>query len=149
MIVIIPNPKAEKENNSMTKAIQQSVVFNASTKTLYEMYIDSKKHSMATGAQAKLGRKAGAAFTAFDGSIKGRNLLVVPGKMIVQAWRATHWKKTDPDSILVLTFNQTPSGTRLDLVHANVPEHDHKGVTEGWKKYYWNPWREHLAEGGR
>jgi activator of HSP90 ATPase len=149
MIVIIPNPKAETENNSMTKAIQQSVVFNASAKTLYEMYIDSKKHSKATGARATLGRKAGAAFTAFDGSLAGKNLLIVPGKMIVQAWRATHWKKTDLDSILVLTFNQTPSGTRVDLVHANVPEHDHKGVTEGWKKYYWNPWREYLAAGGR
>ena len=132
----------------MTKAIQQSVVFNASAKTLYEMYIDSKKHSKATGARATLGRKAGAAFTAFDGSLAGKNLLVVPGKMIVQPWRATHWKKTDPDSILVLTFNQTPSGARLDLVHANVPEHDHKGVTEGGKKYYWNPWREYLAAGG-
>ena len=74
----------------MTKAIQQSVVFDASPQILYEMYIDSAKHSKATGARAKLGRKAGAAFTAFDGSIKGKNLIVVPGKMIVQAWRATH-----------------------------------------------------------
>jgi hypothetical protein len=21
-----------------------------------------------------------------------------------------------------------------------VPRHDHKGVTQGWKKYYWEPW---------
>jgi activator of HSP90 ATPase len=132
----------------MTKAIQQAVEFDAAPKTLYEMYIDSAKHSKATGAPAKLGRRAGAAFTAFGGSIKGRNLAVVPGKMIVQAWRATHWKKADADSILVMTFSKTPSGGRVDLVHANVPEHDHKGVTEGWKDYYWKPWRKYLAAGG-
>ena len=113
------------------------------------MYIDSAKHSKATGAPAKLGRRAGAAFSAFGGSTKGKNLLVVPGKMIVQAWRATHWKKADPDSILVMTFSKTPSGGRMDLVHANVSEHDHKGVTEGWKGYYWKPWRKYLAAGGR
>jgi hypothetical protein len=28
----------------------------------------------------------------------------------------------------------------------NVPAHDHQGVTEGWKKYYWNPWRVYLAK---
>ena len=132
----------------MTKAIQQAVEFDASPKTLYEMYIDSAKHSKATGAPAKLGRRAGAAFTAFGGSIKGKNLVVVPGKMIVQAWRATHWKKADPDSILVMTFSKTPSGGRVDLAHANVPEHDHKGVTNGWKDYYWKPWRKYLAAGG-
>ncbi len=30
------------------------------------------------------------------------------------------------------------------LVHANVPEHDHKGVTRGWPTYYWQPWKEYL-----
>jgi hypothetical protein len=34
----------------MTKAIQQSVKFKASPETLFDMYLDSKKHSAATGA---------------------------------------------------------------------------------------------------
>ena len=131
----------------MTKAIQQSVEFDVPPKTLYEMYMDSKKHSKATGSRAKLSRKAGGTFTAFDGMLQGRNLLIEPGKMIVQAWRSKSWKKTDPDSILVLTFSKTTSGGRVDLVHANVPTYDHKGVTEGWKTYYWNPWRAYLASG--
>jgi len=29
-------------------------------------------------------------------------------------------------------------------VHANVPKHDHAGVTKGWKKYYWEPLRRYL-----
>jgi activator of HSP90 ATPase len=129
----------------MTKAIQQSVEFEVSPETLYETYVNSRKHSASTGAPAKLGRKVGAKFTAFDGSLLGRNLLLVPNKMIVQAWRADHWKAADTDSILVLTFTKTAKGARVDLVHANVPEHDHRGVSEGWRKYYWNPWQAYFA----
>ncbi len=133
----------------MTKAIQQSVEFSGSPETLYEMYMDSKKHSKSTGARAKLSRKVGGAFTAFDGMLEGRNLLIVPKKMIVQAWRSQAFKKTDPDSVLTLTFSKTPAGCRVDLVHANVPVQDHKGVTGGWKKYYWTPWKNYLAAGNR
>ncbi len=76
----------------MTPAIQQSVEFPASPETLFELYLDSKKHSAATGSKAKLGRKAGQKFTAFEGMLEGKNLLVIPNKLIVQAWRSTGWK---------------------------------------------------------
>jgi activator of HSP90 ATPase len=130
----------------MTEAIQQSVEFSASPATLFEMYVDSRKHSEATGAPAKVSRKPGAAFSAFAGALRGKNLLIVPNKMIVQAWRSSAFKKSDADSVLILTFSKTPSGTRVDLVHANVPEQDHQGVTEGWGKHYWEPWRAYLAK---
>ncbi len=130
----------------MTKAIQQSVEFKASPATLFEMYVDSRKHSKATGAPAKVSRKAGASFIAFDGALRGRNLIVVPNKMIVQTWRSSAFKKSDADSILVITFTKTSSGTRVDLVHVNVPEQDHQGVTEGWNKYYWEPWCAYLRD---
>jgi activator of HSP90 ATPase len=128
----------------MTKAIQQSVEFRASPEQLFEIYLDSKNHSEATGAPARLSRKPGGKFTAWGGQLAGRNLLIIPKRMIVQAWRATHWKSSDPDSILVLTFSKSACGGRVDLVHANVPEHDHKGVTRGWPTYYWQPWKEYL-----
>jgi activator of HSP90 ATPase len=133
----------------MTDAIQQTVEFEASPKTLYSLYIDSAKHTKTTGAPAKVSAKVGGVFRAFAGALSGKNLLLVPGKMIVQSWRSTSFKKSDPDSILVLTFSKTATGARVDLVNVNVPEHDHKGVTNGWPKYYWNPWRAYLAAGGR
>ena len=129
----------------MTPAIQQSAEFEVSPKVLYELYMDSKKHSRATGAPAKLSRKVGGSFTAFGGQLEGKNFLLVPDQMIVQAWRSTGWKKSDPDSILVIQFNKTKTGTRVDLVHVNVPEQDYQGVTEGWKKYYWQPWHDYLT----
>jgi activator of HSP90 ATPase len=133
----------------MTKTIQQSVKFNASPEALYEMYMDSRKHSASTGMPAKLGRKVGSGFTAFGGMLEGQTLMLVPGKMIVQAWRSSAWKKSDADSILILEFRKDGSGGRVDLAHVNVPEHDHKGVTKGWKKFYWKPWRKYLKASGK
>ncbi len=130
----------------MTEAIQQSVVFRASPAELFEIYMDSRKHSAATGAPAKISRKVGGPFTAFDGMLRGKNLAILPQRMIVQAWRAAHWKKADPDSILILWFRKTPGGGRMDLVHAGVPPYDHRGVCAGWPKYYWKPWKAYLAQ---
>ena len=82
----------------MTKAIQQSVRFKASPATLFEMYLDSKEHSAATGGKANLSRKVGGAFTAWNKMLRGRNLAIIPNRMIVQTWRSVNFKPSDPDS---------------------------------------------------
>jgi activator of HSP90 ATPase len=128
----------------MTKPIVQSVVFKSTPEELFSIFTDSKKHSAATGGKASVSAKPGAKWTAWDGMISGRNLAVVPGQMIVQAWRASHWKETDLDSILILNFSQVKGGGKIDLTHVGVPQHDHKGVTEGWPQYYWTPWKAYL-----
>ena len=130
----------------MSAPIRQSIILKASPAVLFDAFLDSKKHSQITGAPATVSRRPGGRFTAFGGALSGHNLLLVPGRMIVQAWRSTQFKAGDPDSILVLTFNKVVGGTRIDLVHVNVPAHDHKGVSKGWPKYYWAPWKSHLAK---
>jgi activator of HSP90 ATPase len=127
-----------------TPIIEQSVVLPASPARLYAAYLNSLEHSRLTGAPARISSKVGGKFTAFDGQLAGRNLILVPNKMIVQAWRATHWPPRDADSILILRFSAAGNGGRIDLVHVNVPEHDHKGVTDGWASYYWKPWKAYL-----
>jgi activator of HSP90 ATPase len=122
----------------------QRVGFSASPKILFNMYMDSKKHSSATGAPAKLNRKVGGAWHAHGGAIGGNNLLIIPGQKIVQTWRATHWKK-DEMSIVILTFENARGGAVVDLVHAGVPHHDQEGVRTGWPKFYWKPWKKYLV----
>jgi activator of HSP90 ATPase len=129
----------------MTRAIQQSVVLHASPEKLFHTFLDSNMHSAMTGAPAKTSTKVGGKWSAWGGAIHGRNLLIIPGRMIVQAWRSTVFKKSEPDSILVLTFSKAKGGGRIDLVHVNVPEYDHKGVREGWPTYYWKPWKAYLT----
>lgn len=123
-----------------TPLIQQAAKFYASPETLFEMYMDSETHSAATGAPAKMSRELGGSWSAHGGQIGGKNLMILPGRMIVQAWRAAHWRKEDI-SVLILCFSKLSDGARLDLVHVGVPEYDHEGVSQGWPKYYWEPWR--------
>jgi activator of HSP90 ATPase len=131
----------------MTPAIEQSVTFKATPAELYDLFMDSAKHSAATGAPAKISRKVGGKWTAFGGMLLGKNLALVPNRMIVQAWRSSEWEVEDPDSTLVVRFEKSgSSGTTVSLTHVSVPKYDHKGVTQGWKKYYWETWNEYFKK---
>ena len=128
----------------MTNAIQQSARFAAPAHALFEMYLDTKKHSAATGGKATMSRKLGGAFTAWNNQLRGRNLLIVADRLIVQSWRSVNFEKGDLDSILILQFSKAPGGGQVDLVHVNVPQHDRKGVANGWPNYYWKPWKKYI-----
>jgi len=96
------------------------------------------------GSRVSISRKVGGKFLAFDGMITGKNLVIVPKRLIVQSWRARPWKKSDPDSILILQFRYATGGGQIDFAHINVPVYDNAGVTKGWHKHYWEPWRSYL-----
>jgi len=100
-------------------------------------------------SKVSIRKTAGKRFTAFNGMLSGKNLLIVPKKLVVQLWRSRTWKKTDPDSILILMFSKAGRGARIDLVHMNVPDHDLQGVTRGWHRYYWKPWLAYLRRSRR
>jgi activator of HSP90 ATPase len=128
------------------KTIVQKIVFKAPPKELFELYMDSKKHSLISGgAKAVLSRKAGGSFSVHGGYCKGKNLLLVPNKMIVQTWRASNWSKSDLDSIFILTFEKVSGGTEVTMVHADVPDKEAKHLTKGWHDHYWTPWKKYLA----
>jgi hypothetical protein len=107
--------------------------------------MDSRKHAAATGMPAKISPKVGGKWSAFGKMISGKNLVLIPNRMIVQTWRSSEWKKSDPDSILVVTFEKAAGGgARVELDHVGVPDYDQKGVIEGWVKFYWEPWKDYL-----
>lgn len=60
-------------------------------------------------------------------------------------WRSINFKTDDPDSTLILCFTPEEKEGRIDLIHLDVPDQDYQGVTQGWEKYYWEPWRAYLA----
>ncbi len=130
----------------MPKTIQQSVRFPVSPDELFDSYLDPERHAAITGHPVEIAARPGSEFRAFDGMLSGRIVAVIPKRLIVQTWRAYHWKKEDADSILVLVFSGDPGYGQIDLVHVDVADHDFQGVTEGWEKYYWAPWRRFLGQ---
>ena len=129
----------------MTKTLIQSVTFkNVSPQQLYGIYMDSKQHADAIGSKAIVQNKVGGNFSAF-GMLKGKFLVLVKNKMIVQTWRSIKFKKNDEDSILILRFESITGGARINLVHAFIPDHDYNDIKKGWPNYYWKSWKKYLS----
>ena len=116
---------------------------------LFDMYLDPVAHAAFTGAPVTIEPRPGAPFRAFEGSLSGTVLHVEPKRLIVQTWRSVNWSSEDIDSVLVLTFWPEEEGARIELAHINVADSDFAGVSHGWEKYYWTPWRLYLTGGSR
>ncbi len=129
----------------MPKTIEQKVKFNLAPEKLFEIYMDSKKHSQACGYKIFINRKVGGKFSV-PPYLKGKNLRLVQGKLIVQAWRESDWRKTDLDSILILSFSKIKGGGQIHLVHANLPDNVYQAINRGWHKHYWKPWRVYIKK---
>jgi len=117
----------------------------ATPERLFDMYLDPAEHAAFTGAPVTISARPGAPFRAFNDVLTGTILQVVPKRLIVQSWRSPHWAPTDLDSTLILSFLPENDGGRIELVHVNVVDHDFAGVSQGWEKYYWSPWRAYLT----
>jgi uncharacterized protein YndB with AHSA1/START domain len=128
----------------MSNTIMLTVDLPAPPGRLYRMYLDPKLHAAFTGSRVRIAARAGARFAAFGGALSGTILQVVPNRLIVQSWRSTNFGKRDVDSTLILAFAPRGKGARIDLTHVNVAERDLAGVSEGWSKYYFLPWRAFL-----
>ena len=126
--------------------ICKTVVLPAPAAELYETYMDPQKHAELIGAPVKISEEAGSPFEAFGGLVTGTTLQVVRHRLIVQSWRSVNFAKTDPNSILVLSFTPEDEDGRIDLVHVNVPSSDSQGVCGGWDSRYFAPWLEWLQQ---
>ena len=129
----------------MSRTIQLAASLPAPADRLFDMYLDSVEHSALTGSPATISAHPGAPFRAFDNVLTGTILQVVPKRLIVQSWRSPHWGPADLDSTLILTFLPESDGGRIELVQVNVVDEDFAGVSQGWEKFYWSPWRAYLT----
>ncbi len=127
----------------MSHTIFQQVYLPATPAQLYGAYLNGKKHAAVIGHQAMVEPHVGGKFAAF-GMLEGTFLALRKNKLIVQTWRSRGWKTNEPDSILILRFESYRKGARIELTHANIPEYDYDDINEGWKNYYWRPWKNHL-----
>ena len=130
----------------MRRLITQSIVLPALAEELYATYLDPALHAAFTGSAVTVGSESGAPFRAFEGQISGTTLSVIAPRLIVQSWRSTNFLASDPDSTLILAFVPEGDHGRIELIHVDVPEQDYQGVSEGWEKYYWVPWKQYLAQ---
>ena len=130
--------------NATRTAIHQDVEFKASMGRIYDILLDGQQFAAVTGQPAEIDPKVGGAFRMFGGLIEGRNLELVPGRRIVQAWRPTHW---DQGVYSRVTFRMQSHGvvTTVVLDQTGFPEGEYDSLSSGWEEHYWHPLANYLG----
>jgi activator of HSP90 ATPase len=124
-------------------SLHQEVDLKASPQKIYEILLDSKQFAAFTGMPAEISRDPGGAFSMFGGMIVGRNVELVAGQLIVQAWRPASWS---PGVYSIVRFAlKGDAQTKLILDHTGFPEGNFAHLDSGWYARYWNPLKKYLA----
>ena len=124
--------------------IHQETTFSAPPARVYEALADLKQFAALTGAPTTGEATEGAAFSAFGGHVTGRQLELVPGRRLVQAWRAKTW----PEGVhSIVRFELTPEGkgTKLVFDHDGFPEDQKEHLSNGWRSMYWEKIAKYLG----
>ncbi len=130
---------------SMSKILRQKVTFSVPPSEVYQALMDSRKHSKFTGAKATMSQKIGGAFTAYDGSLLGENVLLTKDKLIIQSWRTTDWPRLHLSTVIFQLKKNAEGGTTLQFTQIGIPPGEFADIEKGWTIYYWEPMKKFFA----
>ncbi|HLG33219.1 MAG TPA: SRPBCC domain-containing protein [Ignavibacteriaceae bacterium] len=117
-----------------------------SAKILFDAWLSSDKHSSFTGGKAQILPRRGTRFTAWDGYISGSNIIIQPYGRIVQTWRTTEFPPGAADSTLEILFEKVDDGTKLTILHTNIPSGESRKYEKGWRDYYFKPMKKYFKK---
>ncbi|MFQ5942277.1 MAG: SRPBCC domain-containing protein [Anaerolineales bacterium] len=115
--------------------------FSASPQSIYEAWLDSEEHTAFTGSSASVEGRVGGEMTAWDGYISGVFHELEPYGRIVQSWRTTEFPEGSEASRLEVLLEALEDGTRVTLLHSDIPDGQGEMYSEGWEDYYFRPMR--------
>ncbi len=141
-----PEPTKDKPAtgpNKLRTSIHQNVNLPATPQHVTDVLLDEKQFAAFTGLPAEIDPKPGGTFKTFGGLIEGRNVEIIPGQRIVQAWRPASW---DPGvySIVHFELKQSGAATLLTLDHTGFPEGLYDHLAFGWNARYSEPLKKYL-----
>jgi activator of HSP90 ATPase len=137
-------PEPSTGPNKLRTSIHQEINLKATPQHVFDVLLDSKQFGTFTGMPAEIDPKPGGTFKTFGGLIEGRNVDIIPGQRIVQAWRPASW---DPGVYSIVHFELKANGeaTLLTLDHTGFPEGLYDHLLFGWNTRYWEPLKKYLG----
>jgi len=130
----------------MLEKIQTSTVLPSTPEHVYQAWLDSAEHAAFTGSPAQIDPTVGGRFSAWDGYIEGSNLILEPFQRIVQAWRTSEFPADSADSRLEVLLEAAKGGTRITLIHTEIPEGQGQDYLKGWEEFYFEPMQKYFAK---
>ena len=129
----------------MTLEFKVSTFIPATPENIYAAWLDSQKHAEMTGGTANVNAIVGEDFQAWDGYIEGGNLELIPNEKIVQSWRTVDFTESEEDSHLEITLLQVENGTKITIIHSNLPPHGGQ-YQSGWDESYFQPMKNYFED---
>ncbi len=130
----------------MAEELKFSVDLPVSTERVYRAWLDGYEHSRFTGSPASVDARVGGAFSAFDGYITGKTLVMTPFTRIVQSWRTTDLPTDSPDMQIELKLEPTCLGAQVTLTHSGIPNGMSAEYLKGWEENYFRPLLSYFEE---
>lgn len=124
-------------------SIHHEVTVSAPPERVFELLTSGSQFGAATGQPAELTDREGDVFSIFSGRVEGRQVEIVPGQRVVQAWRfgAEHPTPWEPGVYSVVRFTLEPDGerTKLTIDHTGIPAEWIDHISEGYPMFYNHP----------
>jgi uncharacterized protein YndB with AHSA1/START domain len=124
-------------------SIHKETLIAAPPQRLFELLTSGSLFSAATGQPAEITDREGDSFSLFGGRVEGRQVELVPGQRVVQAWRfgPAHPSTWEPGLYSTVRFTLEPAGagTRLVIDHAGIPAKWVEHISLGYPSFYQDP----------
>ena len=111
----------------------------ATPEQIYKAWLSTDGHTKMTGSPAEVEGRVKGKFTAWDGYISGETLELKPYSRIVQAWRTTEFPEGSSDSHVEILLKSVKGGTKITIVHSNIPDGQANDYKQGWQDFYFKP----------
>lgn len=122
------------------KTVVQDYQINAPIEKVWEALVNPKDINGWGAGPAKMDDKEGTKFSLWGGDIHGTNIEVEKFKKLVQEWYGGEWEEP---SIVTFKLEKDKGGTKLRLLHENVPDNEYDDIDKGWREYYLGPLKEY------
>lgn len=130
-------------------SIHQQALIDATPSDVFTYLTDGETFAAATGMAAQLEPRVGSAFSLFGGRIEGRQIELVPGERVVQAWRFgdAHPDVWAPGVYSIVRFTLTGQGdqTRFVVDHQAIPAEWIDHIAGGYPTFYAEPMARYFA----
>lgn len=121
--------------------IKQFIDVNATKEEIYDLWMDSKKHSELIQADAEISPKVGGKISIWNGYIEGKNKELVKDYKIVQLMKfdLDNWDQNHYSQITIKFKLKNNGKTQIIFNHSQIPFEYVKELAEGWDENYWEP----------
>ncbi|KPK80748.1 MAG: ATPase [Bacteroides sp. SM23_62_1] len=125
------------------KEIRRVFHIKAKPDEIYNALTNPLSIELWTGYSAVMETKAGTEFSIWEGDIHGKNVEFIVNKKIIQEWYFGNQKNP---SIVTIELFGMKGGTKIELIHINVPDEAFNNIDYGWKEYYFGALKRYLEK---